>query len=403
MEKSLSWFVSRIALIILSYVILYFGVNGLTSNYREGDSLNYHIPIATAFLNGNIANPASFQAERFLKYSPGSSEAILAGMMASKIPLNVFNVIGILALLSVCFFTARRFLMEKDYAIIFATSIVTLHTMQRWLNTQVIDIWIAVWFVLLLGLLQKPEKTIKYFIFLGFAAGMLVGSKYSGPLFLLVLGIFYFRKILKVINIERIIAFIIPFSIFGLVWYARNFIVTGNPMYPQGFLMFKDQGFKILNINVWRATFLYPNGLSNFLNALISEFGLWSFSIFTPLFLLFKKVRRTNYASLILMGCILFGIFLFLPSDRHYNIAVSVFRYSYPAFITFILAIFLLAKKFKKENLLIIFALSNLLIIPELTYRPKLLFLLLPISLMIFYEEKVVKFIKDKAHAVNGK
>ncbi len=401
MNKSLSWFISRIALIIFAYIILYFGLNGLTSTYREGDSINYHIPIAEAFLNGDIVNPANFQAERFLKYSPGSSEAVIAGLMLLKIPINVFNVIAVIVLFGVCFFTARRFLMEKDYAIIFAGSIVTLHTMTRWINTQVVDIWIAIWFFLVLGLLEKPEKSIKYFLFLGFGAGMLIGSKYSGPLFLLVLGIFYFKKILKFINLERIIAFLIPFSLAGLTWYFRNFLVTGNPMYPQGFLMFKDGGFKILNINVWRATFLYPSGISNFINAIISEFGLWSISIFTPLLLLNKKIRNTNYVSLIFIGSFVFAIFLFLPSDRHYNIAVSVFRYSYPAFITFILAIFLLAKKFKKENILIIFALANMIIIPELAYRPKLIFLLLPIVFIVFYEDEVVKFIKGKARQVN--
>ena len=172
-------------------------------------------------------------------------------------------------------------------------------------------------------------------------------------------------------------------------------------MYPQGFLMFKDGGFGILNIKVWRATFLYPNGISNFLNAIISELGLWSLSIFTPLLLLSKKIRKFSFVNLILIGSLLFLVFLFLPSDRYYNIAVSVFRYSYPAFITFILAIFLLAMKFKKENLLIIFALTNMIIIPELTNRPKLIFLLLPIVFVIFYEYEVVKFIKNKSVKVN--
>jgi len=403
MNKSLIWFTSRITLIIFTYIILYFGIIGLTSNYREGDSINYHIPIASAFLSGDILNPAHFDGEKYLKYSPGNSEAIISGLMLVKIPINVYNVIGLIALFAVCFYTARKFLMEKDYAIIFSGSIVTLHTMLRWINTQVIDIWLGVWFVLLLGILQKPEKSIKYFAFIGLAAGMLIGTKFSGPLFLLILGIFYIKKIFKFLNFESIIAFIIPFSLLGLSWYLRNYLVIGNPMYPQSLPMFENGGLKILSINVWRATFLYPNGIPNFINAMISEFGLWSLSIFTPLLLLSKKVRKSHYVNLILIGTALFAIFLFLPSDKHYNIAVSVFRYSYPAFITFILAIFLLAKKFKKESLLIIFALVNLLIIPELAYKPKLLFLLLPIALIIFYEEEVVKFLRNKVPLKAGK
>lgn len=401
MNRSFVWFASRISLVIFAYIVLYFGVRGLTSSYREGDSINYHIPIAEAFISGKIIDPHLFEGERFLKYSPGSSEAIISVLMVSEIPINIYNVIGVIALFLACFYAGRRFLMEKDLAIVFAGSIVTLHTMIRWINTQVIDIWIGVWFVLLLGLLQKPEKTFKYFLFLGFVSGMLIGSKYSGPLFLFVLLIFYGKKILKVINIQKFIIFLIPFGVFGMSWYVRNYLVTGNPMFPQGFLFFKDAGLKILDINVWKATLLYPNGLSNFFNAIISEYGLWAISIITPLLLFFKKVRESNVASLILIGSIYLLIYFFLPSDKHYNIAVSVFRYSYPVFITFILSIFLLAKNFKKENLLAIFALANMLIIPELTFMPKLIFLLLPVVFLIFYEEEVVKYIKGKVREVN--
>lgn len=401
MEKSLTWFVSRIALIIFAYIVIFFGFNGLTSNYLEGDSINYHIPIAKAFLSGQLQNPTLFEGERFLKFSPGINEIILAKFMFLHIPINAFNVLGLIMLFLTCFYTGKRFNLNRETSIVFAGSIVTLHTMLRWANTQIIDIWLGVWFVLLLGLLQKPEKSIKYFLYLGFAAGMLIGSKYSGPIFLTILIIFYFKKLIKFINVKNVIAFFVPFSILGLSWYLRNYFVTGNPLYPQGFLIFKDGGFTILSINVWRATLLLPNGISNFINAIISEYGLWAVSIFTPLLIFSKKVRKTQYLPLILIGSLCFVVFLFLPSDKYYNIAVSVFRYSYSAFITLILSIFLLAVKFKKENLLVIFALSNMIIVSELTFRPKFLILLLPIVFIVFYEEEITEFIRNKVRAVN--
>lgn len=403
MERSLTWFVSRIALIIFAYIILYFGFTGLTSNYREGDSINYHIPLAEAFLSGQIRNPNLFEAERFLKFSPGVNEGILAGILAVQIPINTFNILGLIVLFLVCFYTAKRFDLDRDLSTVFAGSIVTLHTMLRWANTQIIDIWLGVWFVLVLGILQKPEKSIRYFLFLGLASGMLIGSKYTGPIFLLILFIFYGKKLLKFLNLQRIIAYIIPFGLVGLSWYLRNYLVMGNPFYPQGFLWFKDGGFTILNTNVWRATLLFPNGIMNFINALISEYGLWAVSIFTPVLLFSKKVRNANYVPLILTGSFCFIVFLFLPSDRFYNIAVSVFRYSYPVFITFILAIFLIARKFGKEKILVIFALANMLIIPELHYRPKFLILLLPVVFLVFYEDEIRKFTSGKVLGVNKK
>lgn len=403
MNKSLSWFVSRITLIIFFYIIIYYFILGLTLNYFEGDSINYHIPIANAFLTGEIVNPHNFKAVEFLKFSPGNNEAIVSILMFLKIPINIFNVIGVIALFLACFYAGRKFLLDKDLSIIFAGSVITLHTMTRWINTQIIDIWFAVWFVLILALLQKPEKTIKYFLILGFSCGMLIGSKYSGPIFLLILFVFYLKKLIKIIDLKYLITFIIPFSLIGLSWYLRNYLITGNPLYPQGFLMFKDHGFDILKINVWRATLLYPNGKLYFVNALISEFGLWSLSIFTPLLLFIKKVRNSEISKLIFIGLLILVIYMFLPSDNFYNIAVSVFRYSYAGFIVFILAIFLLAVKFKKTQLLIIFSLANMIIIPSLTFKPKLIFLLLPIVFIIFYEEEILTFFRNKVPLKAGK
>ncbi len=404
MNKSLSWFVSRVVILIFSYLLIYFLVRGINLNSYEGDSLNYHIPIANAFLNGSVKNPEFIKdAVPFLKYSPGANEGILSVLIALNIPMNIFNVFGVVSLFFVCVFTGRRFLLEKDMSVIFAGSIVMLHTMTRWINTQVIDIWLGVWFVLILGLLQKPEKSLRFFAILGFASGMLIGSKYTGPIFLLILGIFYFRKIFSVISLKGIIAALIPFTLLGLSWYLRNYLVSGNPLYPQGFLFFKDGGYGILQINVWRVTLQYSNGIVNFINAIISEYGLWSVSILTPLLLLFKKVRESNARSLILIGTLCLFLFFFLPSDRHYNIAVSVFRYSYPAFITLILAIFMLGKQFKKENALILFTLANFLIIPELIFKPKLLILFLPVVFLVFYPKEATDFIKNKVLLVNKK
>src|SRR4029079_8684789 len=135
---------------------------------------------------------------------------------------------------------SRRFGLEKNLSIVFGVSIVTLYTMFRWVNTQIIDIWLVMWFMLALGFLQKPEKTLRYFLFLGISLGMLVGSKYTGPIFTLVLAIFYFMRVWKVVNIQRIIVFLIPFVFLGSLWYLRNYLIAGNPLYPQPFLFFKS-------------------------------------------------------------------------------------------------------------------------------------------------------------------
>jgi hypothetical protein len=46
--------------------------------------------------------------------------------------------------------------------------------------------------------------------------------------------------------------------------------------------------------------------------------------------------------------------------------------------------VFLLAKKLNKEKELAIIAVTNMIILPELSYHPKILILLIPIALLTF-------------------
>lgn len=403
--KKNTWLIPKVSVVVFVYILIFFFYKGLISNTYEGDSLNYHIPIAKAFLNGSITNPEFIKAVPLLKYYPGSSEGILSMLILLGIPMSTYNVFAAAIFFLVLVFSGKRFKLGNQLSILFATSIVTLHTITRWINTQVIDIWLAVFFMLSLSLLQKPEKKISYFLILGFSLGMLIGTKYTGVVFFIVLLAFNYRRIIKVLNPKRIIAFLIPFTFFGLLWYLRNFLLTDNPVYPLSFLFFKGDYIGIEN-NVLRSLF-YPNGVINFFNAIISEFGLWALTVFTPLLLFFAKIRKDKNLEkakiLILIGIINFAVFLFLPSDKYYNIVVSVFRYSYAAFIPIILSVFLIAQYFKKEMLISFLVLSGLIIVPELQYYPKLMFFFIPLALIIFYFEDVYSFIKSRVRLKGGK
>lgn len=397
-DKIKTLLIAKVSVVVFVYILIFFFYKGLILNTYEGDSLNYHIPIAKAFLNGGITNPEFIEAVPLIKYYPGSSEGILSILILLGIPMNTYNVFAAAVLFLVLVFSGKRFKLSNELSILFATSVVTLHTIIRWINTQVIDIWLAVFFMLSLALLQKPEKKIGYFLILGFSLGMLIGTKYTGAVFFIVLLAFNYKRIIKVLSLKRVIAFLTPFTFFGLLWYLRNFLLTENPVYPLSFLFFKGDDVGIEN-NVLRS-FFYPNGAINFFNAIISEFGLWALTVFAPLLLFFAKIRKDKNLGkakiLIFMGIINFAVFLFLPSDRYYNIAVSAFRYSYAAFIPVILSIFLIAQNFKKEMFISFIALSGLIIIPELHYYPKLLFFFIPLALIVFYFEDVYSFIKSR-------
>lgn len=391
---------SQIFLAFFIYLIVVNLYTGLVSLPTEGDSLAYHIPIARSIINGKVVDPSQFSASPFLKYSPGAAELLLSPLIILGVPINIYNVFGVAVLFFVGIFAGRRFGMSRDFSIIFAVSISSLNGIVRWMNTQIIDIWLLVFFLFSIGLLEKPEKSLKYFLKLGFVMGMLCGSKFTGPILAILLLVFYFRKLLNVINFERISVFIVPFFLFGAIWYLRNFLLTGNPLYPQPFLYFKGGGeqFTILNISVLKVLTNYPKGFFMTMNAYIAEYTIWTLSFFISVYFVLRKTfdktikKNGQVLRIFLIGLCSLVLFLFLPSAFQEHITVSVMRYSYPAFILFILCVFLIAKKYKKEELIAIISIANIFIMEfPLGYYPKLVFLYIPLTLFVIYWDQIKK------------
>ncbi|MBP9716657.1 MAG: hypothetical protein KBD51_01810 [Candidatus Levybacteria bacterium] len=380
---------TKIILIFFVYLITYFTFFAFTNPTPDGDSLNYHIPIAGSYLNGNILNPEKIDGIPFMKYSPGVSEGILAVLIILNIPIQLFNVLGVIFLFLVCLFLGKRMGLKNDLSIVFAIVIASLPVMLRWINMQIIDIWLAVFFTLSLLLLDALKKKNSHYLAIGTSVGFLIGSKFSGPLYFLVLLIFYFNKILRNLNLKLFVLFLIPFSLFGLVWYLRNMFHTGNPFYPESFLFFPKSNFEILRTQVWEVSFTSISGIKSFINAGFSEYSLWFFSIFISIFVLYKSYRKkklNKITKLILIGISNFIIFLFLPSDNYFHIFVSVFRYTFPIYIPIILSIFLYAKEKGKDEYIYLVTFVSLLISPIYEYHPKVILIVLPIALVIYFK-----------------
>src|SRR6266567_2596936 len=149
----------------------------------------------------------------------------------------------------------------------------------------------AIWFSLSIILLEKPEKTWKFFLFLGITFGMLVGSKYSGWPIIFVLLLVYGKAIFRSINMLRLLVFLIPFSLFGLFWYVRNYLAVGNPMWPICLLWFPCIPIYETILHMWNATLLYPQEM---FNAFFGEYKLWGLSLLVPFFALYAKFKKKD-------------------------------------------------------------------------------------------------------------
>lgn len=377
--------ITKIALLILIYYITYALYNGILNPIPAlGDSWAYHIPISQTILNGSFLNPVGFKIPPW--YYPGSAEAINSLFILLHIPLTLSNLFAAIVLFFTCWKLALTFKLDYYYSLLFGITIVSLNVIVRWFNAVSIDIWVAVFFCWAIILLESPKKTITYFAKLGFVFGMLIGSKYTALLLTIVLLIIYWGKLVRNVNAKRFLAFLIPFSLFGLFWYIRNYISISNPFYPLEILGF--QGADPFTINIFDIAIAYP--LQMF-NALFGEYKLWSFVLLVPgwyaywVFVKKKKLTIPGLGILTIIGFVNFLLFLKFPTSNEEWIMVSSFRYSYPIFIPLILTVFLLANKYHLQNVLGYFVIANMITVLSFSYFPKLIIFFLPLSIICFY------------------
>ncbi len=387
MEKknAFLWTIANTSVIIFVFILFHGIYIGITTKPTELDSLRYHIPIAKSILDGTVFNP--IKTTTYHRYFPGSSEAILSLFMLLHVPLNLYNVLGLIAFCSALYHLGKQNNLRRELAIIYAVSVCGMMGVARWINVQIIDIWLDTWFALALLLLQKPQDNMNYFLLLGIVSGFLIGSKYSGPLYFGVLCFFYWKKIRSLCSFKNCLSFLTTFTFFGLFWYIRNYIARGNPFYPLA--VFCLPGFKNYNLHfpMWKAVVKYPLSMTS---AFISEYGIWTISlIITPIIWMYRKKKDT--IVWIILGTIL--VYLTLPSDFTYSVHVSNLRYGYPTISLSILTLFSISQEFKKEKWIAVIVLVNLLSALQISYHPKLLLILVPVSFLIFFHKRVLSFL----------
>lgn len=389
-------FISKIALLIFLVLVvhfLYFGITTSIHGIFEGDSLIFHIPIAQelakfSFMHANLTMG--------LGYLPATAEAILSLFVLFHLPLNLFNVLGLISLFIAAKKVAEAFGLSKDIAIIYGFAISTLQSVLRWPLTQVSDIWLAVFFLSVLYLLKIPKATNKYFLSLGLFTGMLIGAKPSGLLFAALLLILFGYNIIKRVKILNIVSFITPVLIFGLSWYIRNYILTGNPFYPVGIFSIQgDPEYSNLAAGNWSIIAnVIGNGayIKRVFDAFLSEFFIWTTILILPIYSLIKQKKNVVQRNLSIIAVIIFLVFIFtFPAES----IVSNMRHIYPLISILILQAFLIFNK-RQIEISVFSLMAGILPLMNLDYHPKILILgLIPAFYYIFIKDKIFAKVKE--------
>lgn len=371
---------SKIFISIFIFVIIYFSYNAFTTTptlINESDSIAYHIPIAESILKGDIFNPPDLVHE--LGYYPAVGETVLSFLMLFNIPLGLFNVLAIIILYLALNKLSTEYGISKYASKVFSVSIIFLNSIVRLIPNQTIDIWLLIFFSLsLLFIKQFENNKLKKYLPLGISLGLLVGVKYSGLIYLLVLALVYFKVIFNKITLKNFILLSIPILIIGGFWYFRNYLLTGNPFYPISILGFRGSSdFQLIETY---KPLLTVGGILIFIEALISEYLIW---VLIPIFLVVLKSKINK--NLIYLAFLNFIPFLIFPSDFSRQIITSNMRFLYVVIVPLILLVFTSIKNTIYERFFyFLILLSFVSVLPQLNYYPKLI--LMWLIIVILYE-----------------
>ena len=248
------------------------------------DSLYYHLPIVGNIMQSGaiLENPDNFQIDTFINIFPKNMELFflwnvifLKSSSITDLSQLLFIIIGILTTYSIAVklhIGAKSALFSS--ILIFFTPVVILQ-----INTNYIDIAVSVLLLTAVNFLLYESLSIdnsslpveghnrKYPLFLaGVAAGILLGSKGSGPLFtiiivsaLIVQEIIKHRKqiyprdpgekgnFMRSSMIPYTLYFILPLIVLGSYWYIKNWVLYGNPVYPME--------VSVLNITIFKGLY----------------------------------------------------------------------------------------------------------------------------------------------------
>jgi hypothetical protein len=239
------------------------------------DGLWYHLPIVGYIMQSGAIqeNPANFMIDTFLNIFPKNMELFflwniifLKNDIITDLSQLPFMIIGVITTYSI----AIKLKIKESYALhssllFFFTPIMILQ-----LTTNYIDIAVSVLFLVTINFLlyDSPDRSglisgsvrferRAHLLLAGIAAGILLGSKGSGPLFAIIFFIALFIQ--ETIKHRRgiygtastfigrtlnhsirpyIIYFFLPMLLMGSYWYIKNWVLYNNPVYPMEIALF---------------------------------------------------------------------------------------------------------------------------------------------------------------------
>jgi hypothetical protein len=251
-KNNLEVFSNNKVITLVTSVIIVFGLVKIFINLVNPpfgwDSLNYHFTFPVEWLkHGNLYIPITICDEPGPSYYPLNGSLFflwlifpLRNVFLADIGQVPFFILAFLAVYSL----ARKINLNKDSAYLSACLFTLIPNYFKQLQIAYVDVMVAALFLVGLNFLFAVEKEFSWQnnLIFGLSLGLLLGTKTVALPYSLLLLVPYLYFCLRNINKGYLLS--VTFSaliLLGGYTYIRNFLDTGNPLYP-------------LNVNIWGNT-----------------------------------------------------------------------------------------------------------------------------------------------------
>ncbi len=213
----------------------------------EYDSMVYHLPFVVEWFTTQGVNNLYYSAfSGPLSYYPSTYElfdlwTVLPfgnDYFVNLLTFPLFIVLGV-----VLWRILRNVGVEKNIALVATTLPFYMPIFLHQAGLPLVDLFFTVTFLIAIYFLQeitleKENKTPANFLLFGLAFGLFIGTKYLGlmygaPIIVFSAGILFYNAMHKrKSNNKMILAVLFGILLTGSFFYIRNWLNTGNPIYP---------------------------------------------------------------------------------------------------------------------------------------------------------------------------
>ncbi|NQV78368.1 MAG: hypothetical protein HQ490_08455, partial [Lutibacter sp.] len=340
----------------------------------EFDSLVYHLPIVTEWLQtGSIMNIYYNAFAGPLAYYPSNFDLFYLWSMLpinNDFFINLINFPLFLLLTLTIYCISINFGISKKVSLFISAFPLYMPVFLQQAGTIFVDIYFILTFSLSIYFLQEVAKNTvekSNSIMFGLALGLFMGTKYLGlPYGIIPLAIFILIHLFRKNKSYYALASGL-FSVFltGSFFYIRNWINSGNPIFPVEINLFGHtlfQGYPNISDKIYGSSLL--SNISEI--SVIKEFAsaFWTMTdlpgflvlisviisfIFISISLVKKRISKPDLiiATLLLVGSIGYLLF-YIKSPYSYSDLIYNVRYAMPFLILGSLNIGFLVTKIKR-------------------------------------------------------